>query len=221
MKLDPREARQILRQCDFAALATQSAKLPGYPFVSHVPLALDGAGRPMLLFSRLAEHSRNLEADPRASLMVSVPGDDPQVQPRLTLMGDLRPAEVEAASRERYLRYHPDAATFLGFGDFRFFRLDVVALRLVSGFARAGWIAPEGWSGRTLGEEDEAALMAGLQAEGPPGWEILGIDWEGLDVRSPQGRRRLTWDSVPATVEDLARRAKAVLSQTLGLSRPV
>lgn len=213
MKLDPREARHILRQCDFGALATQSAKLPGYPFVSHAPLALDAAGRPLMLFSRLAEHSRNLEADPRASLMVSVPGSDAQAQPRLTLLGELRPAGVEPASRERYLRYHPDAATYLGFGDFRFFRLDVLALRLVGGFARAGWIAPEGWSGRVLGDEDEAALRAGLQTDGPPGWEILGLDWEGLDARSPQGRRRLTWNPPPATVNGLADCARAALSQ--------
>ena len=188
MKLDPREARHVLRQCDFGALATHSAKVPGYPFVSHVPLALDGDGRPLMLFSRLAEHSRNLAADARASLMVSVPGEDTQAQPRLTLVGDLRPAEVEAATRERYLRYHPDAAAYLGFGDFSFYRLEVQAIRLVAGFAQAGWIAAGAWACQPLAESQEAPMLERIQAGAPRGWLILGVDWEGVDAHAPTGR---------------------------------
>lgn len=212
MKLDPREARQILRQCDFAALATQSARLPGYPFISHVPVALDGAGRPLMLFSRLAEHTRNLAADPRASLMVSVPGPDPQAQPRLTLLGDLRPAEVDAAQRARYLRYHPDGADFLGFGDFSFYRLEVLRVRLVGGFARAGWIEAA-WPPRPLPEDEEADLVARLQTETPPDWDVLGLDWEGLDLRiSAAGRLRLAWGESPASPADLLQAASSQLA---------
>lgn len=204
MKLEPREARHILRQCDFGALATQSARLPGYPFVSHVPLALDGAGRPLMLFSRLAEHSRNLAAGPRASLMVSVPGDDTQAQPRLTLVGDLRPAQVEAASRERYLRYHPDGERYLSFGDFSFYRLEVQAIRLVAGFAQAGWIAADAWACRPLAESQEAPMLERIQASAPPAWLVLGLDWEGMDAHaSTAGRRRLAWPEIPVTVFEL------------------
>jgi heme oxygenase (biliverdin-IX-beta and delta-forming) len=217
MKLDPREARQVLRQCGFGALATHSAKLPGYPFVSHVPLALDGAGRPMLLFSRLAEHSRNLEADPRASLMVSVPGDEPQAQPRLTLVGDLQPGEADAPQRERYLRYHPDAEAYLGFGDFRFYRLEVQAVRLVSGFARAGWIAPTEWTPRPLAESEEATLLARLRAHAPAGWQLLGLDWEGLDVRTTGAHRlRHAWGDAPAGADALVEAARAALTTANG-----
>lgn len=221
MKLDPREARHVLRQCDFGALATHSVKLPGYPFVSHAPLALDGAGRPLLLLSRLAEHSKNLAADPRASLMATQPGeglqDQPQAQPRLTLVGDLRPAEVDAPCRERYLRYHPDAADYLGFGDFRFYRLDIVRVRLVAGFAQAGWIEPEAWLGRTLAEDEEATLLAPLQAEAPAGWDLLGVDWEGLDVRvADRGRLRRAWPSIPAGRDALIERVRGALGRPTG-----
>jgi len=218
MKLDPREARHILRQCDFAALATHSAKLPGYPFISHVPLALDGAGRPLMLLSSLAEHTRNLAADPHASLMVALPGeetqDGPQAQPRLTLVGELRPAEVDASSRERYLRYHPDAATYLGFGDFRFYRLEVQAVRLVAGFARAGWIAPAEWAGRPLAEGEEARLVERIQNRAPSASLILGVDWEGMDACVPAGsRRRFIWKHEPATLQDLETVAIAALGR--------
>jgi len=214
MKLDACEARQILRRCDFGALATHSAKLPGYPFVSHAPLALDGAGRPLLLISRLAEHSRNLEADPRVSLMVSLPSEEAQAQPRLTLIGDLRPAEVDAPARERYLRYHPDAATYLSFGDFRFYRLEVQAVRLVAGFARAGWITPADWTCRPLPEDKEVLMLESVQRRAPAAWCIVGMDWEGLDACAPGGeRRRLSWQEEPATARDLEMVASAALGK--------
>ena len=212
MKLEPREARHILRECDFGALATHSARLSGYPFVSHAPLALDGAGRPLFLFSRLAEHSRNLANDPRASLMVSVPGEDVQAQPRLTLVGDLRPAEVAGSQRERYLRYHPDGADYLGFGDFSFYRLEVQAIRLVAGFAQAGWIQIAAWACRPLDEGQEGTLLERMKSSAAPGWLILGVDWEGVDLRTGAGeRRRLSWREDVATEEDLEQAAVAAL----------
>lgn len=211
MKLDPREARHVLRQCDFAALATQSARLAGYPFVSHVPVMLDEAGRPLMLLSALAEHSRNLLADGRASLMASPPGPDPQAQPRLTLVGDVVPVEADAGLRTRYQRYHPDAADYLGFGDFRFYRLTPLRVRLVGGFARAGWIDAVDWAGRPLPASDEAVVLERLAAQAAPGVELLGVDWEGLDLRTAAGRRRLGWEEDPATAEALAEVAAAAL----------
>lgn len=213
MKLDPRQARHILRQCDFAALATHSAKVPGYPFVSHAPLALDGAGQPLMLLSRLAEHTKNLAADPRASLMVSLPGEAPQAQPRLTLVGDLGPVEVDGPTCERYLRYHPDASTYLGFGDFRFYRLAVQRVRLVAGFAQAGWVTPDELAVRPLDPVEEAALLARLQAGAPDEWRLLGLDWEGLDACAPvQGRLRLTWPAGAPDAEHLADQAVVALA---------
>jgi heme oxygenase (biliverdin-IX-beta and delta-forming) len=217
VKLDPREARDVLRRCHFGALASHSVRLAGYPFVSHVPLALDGGGRPVMLLSRLAEHTRNLAADPRASLMVSPPGEDPQAQPRLTLLGDIGPIEVSATLRERYLRYHPDGADYLGFGDFRFYRLEPQRVRLVGGFARAGWIEPAEWAGRPLMEEDEAVALAKLAPNVPTGWETLGLDWEGLDLRRGSGEfRRLAWQHAPADIAALTQAAGAALTQLAG-----
>ena len=50
-----------------AALA--SLKPDGQPFASYVVTAPDVDGSPLMLLSRLAEHTRNLEGDPRASLL--------------------------------------------------------------------------------------------------------------------------------------------------------
>lgn len=214
MKLDPREARAVLRPCDFGALATHSVKLPGFPFVSHAPFVLDGACRPVLLLSDLAEHSRNLAQDPRASLMATVAAPAPQEQPRITLMGEIAPAEPGPALAERYLRYHPEAAAFLGFGDFRFYRLAVQRVRLIGGFARAGWIEPAQWAIEPLDEAVEAAILARLADIVPAGWTLLGVDREGLDARDGSGARlRLGWDERPRDEEAIAALARKALER--------
>jgi len=62
--------RELLATERHAVLATLSASRAGWPFASVAPYALSAAGEPLLLLSDLAEHTRNLRADPRASLMV-------------------------------------------------------------------------------------------------------------------------------------------------------
>lgn len=199
MKLDPREARAVLRGCDFGALATHAAKLPGYPFVSHVPFALDAALRPVLLLSALAEHTRNLAVDARASLMATLPAADVQAQPRITLVGDLNAFDAAPALVDRYRRYHPEAATYLRFGDFRFYRLQPLRIRLISGFARAGWIEPREWAPAPLPEQAEALLLDACGSSAG-GWGVLGIDREGVDLRDDVGnRRRHEW---PERIDD-------------------
>ncbi|MCB1958058.1 MAG: pyridoxamine 5'-phosphate oxidase family protein [Rhodocyclaceae bacterium] len=215
MKLDPREARLVLASADFVALATQSARMPGFPFVSHAPFARDGQGAPLLLLSRLAEHSRNLGSNARVSLMVALGDADPQSQPRVTLVGELRTASVTPAQQDRYVRYHPEAGGFLGFGDFRFYRLEVARVRLVGGFARAGWIEAAEWRSEPLAEKAEAALLARLQ--GDPcvaGRRLLGLDREGVDLRDAAGaRRRLSFRAAPGDDEALFEAARNALSK--------
>src|SRR5215475_5814274 len=73
-------------------LSSLSRRHPGHPFGSVMPYALDEMGRPLFLISTMAMHTQNLEADPRASLLVTQPGSDgdPLAAGRLTLMGDAR-----------------------------------------------------------------------------------------------------------------------------------
>src|SRR5438552_19091943 len=97
----------------------------------------------------MAMHTQNLQADPRASLLVTQPGlgpqreesDDPLARARLTLMGDARvvpPAEVSAA-RAAYLARHARAAYWADFVDFAFWCLEATDLHSVGGFAAMDW----------------------------------------------------------------------------------
>jgi putative heme iron utilization protein len=125
-------------------LATLSARHPGHPFASLMPYALDDRGRPLLLISTMAMHTQNLAADPRASLLVTQPdaSGEPLAAGRLTLMGRATP--VPAADRDRareaYLARHANARYWVDFGDFGFWRLDLLDVYFVGGFAAMDWV---------------------------------------------------------------------------------
>ena len=136
-------------------LATLSRKHPGHPFASLMPYALDAAGRPLYLISAMAMHTQNLEADPRASLLVTQPGPGPQghesgaalASGRLTLMGEARrvPDADVAAARSAYLARHEQAGYWVDFEDFAFWRLEVRDLYFVGGFAAMDWVTAEAY----------------------------------------------------------------------------
>ncbi|NUN53922.1 MAG: pyridoxamine 5'-phosphate oxidase family protein [Planctomycetaceae bacterium] len=145
MKVDYSEVRRLLRLGSAGALGTQSASVAGYPFTSSLPYALDGACRPLFLISGLAEHTRNLLADPRASLLVFEGEGGRLDQARVTLLGRVLPVTLCEEVQARYLRYQPEAAGYLALGDFRFFRMEPDKARFIGGFGRMSWVDPESY----------------------------------------------------------------------------
>jgi heme iron utilization protein len=125
-------------------LATLSRRHPGHPFGSVMPYALDADGRPLVLISSMAMHTQNLEGDARASLLITQPdwSGDPLAAGRLTLMGEARRLDAAQASpaREAYLIRHPRARYWVDFDDFAFWRLDVMDVYFVGGFAAMDWV---------------------------------------------------------------------------------
>jgi putative heme iron utilization protein len=140
-----RGARELLAAESVGILSTLSIHRAGYPYGSVTPYALSAAGAPLLLFSRLAAHTHNLRGDPRAGLFV---GDrsaapDPQAGARVSLLGHVAPLEAadEPDARERYVARWPQAADYLGLGDFSFWRFDIEEARLIAGFGEIRWLA--------------------------------------------------------------------------------
>ncbi len=136
-------ARQLLRDAEVGILATHSRGHAGFPFSSLVQFALNQAGEPLLLLSGLAEHTKNLLHDPRASLFVrDSRSGEPQAAGRVTMLGEIKLLldEEIASAREIFLARHPQAAAWSSFGDFRWFRLIPTASYVVAGFGQMGWI---------------------------------------------------------------------------------
>jgi putative heme iron utilization protein len=184
-----------------AALASHSAALPGYPLATAVSFATDEHHRPVLLISRLAEHTRNLAADPRASFLISKVSSGGEIS-RISLVGDVRPIEADAALTGRYLRYHPEAERFLQLGDFHFHRFEPTRALVVGGFGKAAWIDGERLiEAPSISLDAEARLIAAACL--PAGTELLGVDAYGADVMADGARRRITFPVGPVVGDAL------------------
>jgi putative heme iron utilization protein len=144
-------ARTLVEVARSGALSTLSRRHPGHPFGSVMPYAPDERGRPLVLVSGMAMHTRNLEDDPRASLLVTQPGrtEDPLAAARATLVGEARRLDASdlPAARTRYLQRHPEAAAWVDFDDFAFWRLEVAEVYFVGGFAAMDWVGAEVYAG--------------------------------------------------------------------------
>jgi heme oxygenase (biliverdin-IX-beta and delta-forming) len=136
-------ARTLIYLGRIGSLSTLSRKQPGFPFGSVMPYGLDDQGRPIFLISTMAMHTQNLQADPRASLLIAQEAADgePLGASRVTLVGNVLPTpEAEVAeARKLYLGRHANSKYWVDFEDFSFYRMNVVDVYYVGGFGVMGW----------------------------------------------------------------------------------
>jgi putative heme iron utilization protein len=204
------EAKRLMRTVRAGALASLSER--GHPFASLVNVATDYDGSPLLLMSRLAAHTLNLERDRRCSLLLSQSGKgDPLAHPRLTLIGRAERTKDEHV-RGRFLRRHPKSELYAGFADFSFWRLSVERAHLNGGFARAAdfsadavltpldgaeaLLAAEEGALAHMNEDHREALSlyaTKLLGESDGPWRASGIDPEGMDLAARDRTARLAF----------------------------
>ncbi len=204
------DARALARRGLKASLATIAAG-SGHPYASLIIVATDASGAPTFLISALAEHTKNLTQDPRASILFDGTGaaGDPLQGARVTLIGRAEKTGDEAV-RRRFLARHPEAAFYADFPDFAFWRLGVERAHYIGGFGRIVDLEPpellaviEG-AGDLLAAESEilahmnadhaeaVQLYATRLAGAPAGaWRMSGIDPEGLDLVCGGDTRRI------------------------------
>lgn len=228
-------AKELLRLTRAGALGTLDRNT-GHPFTSLVNVATDIDGAPLILISQLSTHTANLEHDRRGSLLLAATGKgDPLAHPRLTVLGAWTPVErgstAEARSRRRFIARHPKSELYAGFGDFGFWRLDMVSAHLNGGFARAADLAAGdvlidlGDAQELVAEEagavehmntdhaDAIRLYATrLAGEADGAWRLTGIDPDGIDLAVNECTARVTF---PQRINspDALRKALMQLSQ--------
>lgn len=143
-------ARTLVYISRIGSLSTLSRKQPGFPFGSVMPYGQDEHGRPIFLISTMAMHTQNLQADPRASLLVTQDetGGDPLGASRVTLVGNVLPipdGEI-ADARQLYLERYANSKYWVDFEDFAFYRMEVVDIYYVGGFGVMGWVSASEYS---------------------------------------------------------------------------
>lgn len=190
-------ARRFLRAHRHGALATLSRSLPGHPYASAVNYVSDARGHPLLLLSGLAEHTRNLLAEPRVSLLVAEEAGDLQAGMRLTVLGTAEPAPASLGAR--YLRHLPESAGYFRLGDFSLYSIRPLRLRLIGGFGDIRWIRDEDYSAVPWepGEAEDGMLaewtrihsdllraLCHTHAPDAGQVELIGLDCDGADLRA-------------------------------------
>ena len=210
-------ARLLLRLSRTAALATIDRGAGG-PLTTLVSLGSDYCGAPLMLFSQLSQHTKNLAIDPRGSLLLAARADkgDPLNRPRLTLSGRIAPYADDRA-RARFIRQNPKSRLYASFADFGIFRMEIDSIHFNGGFARAAALAPGDLltdiaGAQKLIESEEAllaqvnaaggAFLRGPKADARRRWRARSLDPDGLDLASGALSGRVVFDAPACSPAD-------------------
>ena len=201
-----------LHETRAATLSTLAVKpgIEGFPIGSIVPFAVDGSGRPFILVASIAAHTRNIDADPRASLFISDPEakGDPQSSWRASLLGEMRHVAVEGEEVDlpeeridrvtpeehahllaRYVERVPAAESYVKVHNFSFYRMSTIErIRYIAGFGRICWIPGRQYM--------EAVADTKLAEAAPEAIEHMNDDHVDAMVTIVKGHRGIAVESV-------------------------
>lgn len=144
------KARTVLAASGTGTLSTLHHE-SGWPYGSIVNFATEkpaeGPARVLFFVSRLAEHTANITADPRASLLVSaVQGSgDRLATARATFMAEAVAVEKTDSAKQAFLAAHPQAS-YVHYDDFLCFELQVRSIRYIGGFGEMSWVGGEAFA---------------------------------------------------------------------------
>ncbi|MDO8206513.1 MAG: pyridoxamine 5'-phosphate oxidase family protein [Gallionella sp.] len=221
------EARCLLRAHRYGALCTLSKKLDGYPFGSITPYLVDHDGSLLIYISALAEHTRNIENDPRVSLITHNQRDpNIQMQGRVTVAGNAHRLIDQQQPAARYLRHFPEAADLMML-DFAFYRIEPVAIRYIGGVGRIHWVNMEAYlatQAAIFARHEEAyileinahqrdtvhRLLQQVHGVEESDAQVVSLDCDGLDVRC--GNRAFRLDFADTTTDPIQLKSLSSLS---------
>jgi putative heme iron utilization protein len=219
--------KRLVREARMGALASLASD--GAPYASLVTVATAADNAPLLLLSRLARHTENIQRDPRVSLLVDErSGADPLRGARVSVAGRIAPTDDLGAAR-RFLARHPSASGYAGFADFMFWRVEVESAHLVAGFGRivelnrdqiltvtedaADLLAAEESAVAHMNEDHREAVglfATRLLGAAAGTWKIIGIDPEGCDLMDGETVRRLDFPQRVISAADLRKTLAAL-----------
>lgn len=198
-----------MEQARFAHLCTVMSRMhhrrAGYPFGSLVDFAPDPMGHPIFSLSPLAIHTRNLQSDPRCTLVVQIPGWSGLSNARVTIFGDVvpLPAEQQEWAHQQYASKHQQWASHQ-WGNFYYYRMQAISdIYFIGGFGTVDWVDVKEYEALKPdkiatdgGEQNLKELNAIfskplkelLSTEGAIDDAVLiSIDSKGIDIRVRQG----------------------------------
>lgn len=145
-----------------ATIMRDTLDLGGYPLGSVVPFCLNERNEIILLIADIAQHTKNVKENPKASLTLhNADQDNIQKGWRLTILGD-----VEAATEEeiptvakRYERFYPESSRYHNVHNFQFYLLKPKKARYINGFGEIHWVDYESILAPTIFDEKSESEM--------------------------------------------------------------
>ena len=137
-----------------------------------MPFVLDHNCQPIVLISSIAEHTKNIIANPKVSLLVFQSNnlksaEDLHANGRLTLIGEAVQIDKDDADlMARYCRYFPESTGYLAMHDFQFYRINIHQARYIAGFGKMGWLVGKELAGEEivdLKNAEKTATIAQLE----------------------------------------------------------
>jgi putative heme iron utilization protein len=155
-----REVNRLIASQEIAMLSTYAEEsrdsdikeysAAGFPFGSIVRYIVgqsdEYAGMPIVMLSRIAEHSKHICQNNNVSLLVSdqETHSDVQQTARLTILGSMIKLDADNPAlqhdRELYFNKFPETRNYFQLLDFDFYYLHIEKKRYVAGFGRAHWL---------------------------------------------------------------------------------
>lgn len=227
------EARKILLNQYHGFLSTNSYDCAGYPFGSVVPVCKNYWNQPIILISRLAQHTINIQNDARVSLLLTDAGQveyaDVQSCQRITLIGNAQ-LLADKESKNRYYRFYPQAQAYHEQMDFDFYLVAPVKVRFIGGFGKIHWFDPEVLCAESpFDVQTEAEILEhmnrdhcdalvkfcrqrGLKLTKQQQPVLVGVDGFGFDLRSGHKLLRFEFASPVVTSNEMRQAFIALLS---------
>lgn len=142
------EARKLFFGSHTGILSTLSTEedIRGYPFGSLTPYAIDKKGEAIILISDIAQHTKNILADPRVSLtIIETMTGEVQAKGRFTYLGTAMKISDEELSdiSQRYTSLYPESKGYFEAHGFSYYRIKFEKGRFIGGFGKIFWITPE------------------------------------------------------------------------------
>ena len=183
-----KDARQLMRAQHSGILSTISVSVAGFPFGSVTPFMLTGEGDLVIYASDIAQHARNMKADPKVSICVNDGAqDDSQASARVTVLGEAEADLVSDADIERYYRLFPQAKAYIKAHDFRFYTIKTKRVRYIGGFGEIYWFSEDAWRNSFVDMSDaEIGAIEHMHDDHMDALQAIYSDVTGQQADSPK-----------------------------------
>lgn len=175
-----------------AILCTQSLDFLGYPYGSAVPYCMSHRGRPLILISRIAEHTQNIAKNQKVSLMVVAESNaGVQQTKRVTYVANAKLlTHAEIGVGERYFQFFPKNREYFDELDFEFYELEPVGIRYIGGFADAHWLKSLDFPHPFFPPSDETTFLSKWNQNDQEKRKLIALDPFGADFLEGQSIQR-------------------------------